>query len=187
MHGDVTCGWKCTRGIHELSCCVLDVFLFALYTDWFLSIRDNRCVFFKGMSPRKTYPRNDTPQVSFYTPDGLDSSRPTLVILVLTTLCVSYLLVVTLFQGSSNPGPADVEPMEEEKREDEGDDEKEVGDEEDDDAAMEEENRRAEGADEPPAFGVEGEGGDSAVLEAAKEEVRRAACSCVSYTVNAMC
>ncbi|CAN0109706.1 unnamed protein product [Ectocarpus sp. 6 AP-2014] len=74
-------------------------------------------------------------------------------------------------QGSGNPGPADVEAMEEEKREEEGDDEKkEDGGDEEEDAAVEEETKRAEGAEEPPAFGVEGEGGDSSVLEAAKEE-----------------
>ncbi|CAM9165037.1 unnamed protein product [Ectocarpus sp. 4 AP-2014] len=75
--------------------------------------------------------------------------------------------------GSGNPGPADVEPMEEDEREDEGNDEnkdEDGGDEQEEDAAMEEETRRAEGAKEPPAFGVEGEGGDSSVLEAAKEE-----------------
>ncbi|CAB1097864.1 unnamed protein product [Ectocarpus sp. CCAP 1310/34] len=72
-----------------------------------------------------------------------------------------------LERGLGNPGPADVGPMEEEKREDEMKDE-EGGDEENN-AAMEE-TRRAEVAKEPPAFGVEGEGGDSSVLEAAKDE-----------------
>lgn len=77
-------------------------------------------------------------------------------------------------QGSGTPGAADVDPMEEAKdeKDNENEDEKEEGEEEDEqDDDKEEEKRKADGAEEPPAFGVEGDGGDSSVLEAAKEEV----------------
>lgn len=56
--------------------------------------------------------------------------------------------------------------MEEEKDKDD----EEVKAEEDDDG-VDAEKRNADGAEEPPAFGVEGDGGDSSVLEAAKQEV----------------
>lgn len=64
---------------------------------------------------------------------------------------------------------------EEDKKDDvggEGDDEDEGEGEDDGADDMDEEKRRGEGEEEPPAFGVEGEGGDSSILEAAKEEVK---------------
>lgn len=74
-------------------------------------------------------------------------------------------------QGSANPGAADVDvdPMEEEN-EDRGDDDDDEERKEEEDGAEDEKTRAEEG--EPPAFGVEGDGGDSSVLEAAKEEVK---------------
>lgn len=75
-----------------------------------------------------------------------------------------------LNQGSGTPGAADVDSMEESK-DDSEDKENEEEKKDDEEGDTEEEKRRAEGAEEPPAFGVEGDGGDSSVLEAAKEEV----------------
>lgn len=72
-------------------------------------------------------------------------------------------------QGSGAPGVPEVDPMDQEEdptdKNDDGDEEKE-----DVDPTLEDEKRRA-GEEEPPAFGVEGDGGDSSVLEAVKEEV----------------
>lgn len=59
--------------------------------------------------------------------------------------------------------------MEEEKDKDQPDEE--AKDEEEDADGVDEEKRKADGTEEPPAFGVEGDGGDSSVLEAAKQEV----------------
>lgn len=61
--------------------------------------------------------------------------------------------------------------MDEEKDKDHPDEAKAEEGEEDDDGVGEEEKRKPDGVDEPPAFGVEGDGGDSSVLEAAKQEV----------------
>lgn len=62
-----------------------------------------------------------------------------------------------------------MEEQNDQDQEDADEETKEEGD--DEDAQEEEEKARAEGEDEPPAFGVQGEGGDSSVLEAANEEV----------------
>lgn len=98
-------------------------------------------------------------------------------------LCIHHHLVaISLYtQGSGNPGAPELDdPMDQEGGDDkdndkDGDGEEEETKEDEDEGAVddeEEEKRRAEGEEEPPAFGVEGDGGDSAVLEAAKEEVR---------------
>ena len=88
---------------------------------------------------------------------------------VLSSFLPGMLFVcATSWQGSGNSGAPELDPMEEEKDNDEV--EEEVKAEEDDDRA-DEEKRKADSAEEPPAFGVEGEGGDSSVLEAAKQEV----------------
>ncbi len=87
-------------------------------------------------------------------------------------------LAFTLTQGSGNPGAPELDdPMDQDqdKDNDENLEDEEKNDEEDDGAMEEEEEKRraeGEGEEEPPAFGVEGDGGDSAVLEVAKEEVR---------------
>lgn len=84
-----------------------------------------------------------------------------------------------LFQGSGNPGASDVDPLDplQEQNDNGSGEEEEKKDEGGDDVSDDDENRKPQGEDEPPAFGVEGEGGDSSVLEAAKEEVRALDCA----------
>lgn len=67
-------------------------------------------------------------------------------------------------------------------------------DEEEDDGMPEEEKRKLDGAEEPPAFGVEGDGGDSSVLDVAKEEVNflilvlyTSYCSCLCCYFGLFC
>eukprot|EP00903_Cladosiphon_okamuranus_P014927 g13820.t2 len=75
-------------------------------------------------------------------------------------------------QGSGNPGASDVDPIEEqaEDKKEEDNEAGDDGDDGDDTKEQDEDKTTAKGEDEPPAFGVQGEGGDSSVLEAAKEE-----------------
>ena len=60
--------------------------------------------------------------------------------------------------------------MDEDKGEDEPDEEAKAEEEVKSDDGVDQ-KRKADGAQEPPAFGVEGDGGDGSVLEAAKQEV----------------
>lgn len=60
----------------------------------------------------------------------------------------------------------DQEPLDDQTGED-----KEQEEEEEEETTADDETRKVDGAEEPPAYGVQGDGGDKAVLEAAKEEV----------------
>lgn len=83
--------------------------------------------------------------------------------------------VCVVSQGSGTPGAPELDPAEKDGAVDEEDDQSEKDKEEDGDG--EEEMRKPHEEEEPPAFGVQGDGGDSSVIEAAKEEVRISALS----------
>lgn len=63
-----------------------------------------------------------------------------------------------------------MDPMDHEPEDDQTGDGDE-GEEKEDETIEDDETRKVDGAEEPPAYGVQGDGGDKAVLEAAKEEV----------------
>lgn len=88
---------------------------------------------------------------------------------MLTSPVVSTFTCIASHQGAGNAGAPEMDPMDEGHE----DEDEEKGDEDDEEGhEKEEEKRKVDDAAEPPAFGVQGEGGDSSVLEAVQDEVR---------------